>query len=268
MNTAFCHIDQNVYESLIFSRLPEERIEALRYHLRCCECSAQAYYRAPSRDGRAACFGARHVDGCEQATSGGDGWGDGAEGDRDAILNDSEPIRIDLTRGGSELSAAGAAADALHVGAGRRFGQGEGQHVARPTRRLRPLLRALLETDLSESDRLFEPPGQPVMPAHDFFVPTSESKERGVGAFRGRWGRVLSVGQGQGSIWLNTGYGLSFVLDEQSFALLLQEFNIADKNDLVGADVLVLGFAHISQNQKLYAPIQSPSHIAVRLARD
>lgn len=269
MEWAFCILDEQNYEALPFSEMPPDRIEALRYDLLCCECRQPAFYRGRARDGRAPCFGARHADGCEQAAAGGDGWGDGAEGEREEIPNEGQPVRIDLARGAPERPVAGAAPGAVQAGRGRRFAGGEGANVARPTRRLRSLLRALLEDNLAQSTRLFEPPEQPAIRACDFFVSTAEARERGVGMFRGRWGRVLNVGRTEGVIWFNTGGrdSLSFMLPEEQLPALLAVFHVAEENDLIGADILVLGSAEVAASGKLYARILSTNHVALRLNR-
>ncbi len=269
MERAFSVLEQRNYEALPFSEMPQDRIEALRYDLLCCECRQPAFYRGRARDGRAPCFGARHADSCNQATAGGDGWGDGAEGERDEILNEGQPVRIDLTRGASEREVAGAAPGTQQAGRGRRFAGGEGTNVARPTRRLGSLLRALLEGNLAESTRLFEPPEQQAIRACDFFIPAADSRRRGVGSFRGRWGRVLNVGRTEGVIWFNTGGrgSLSFMLPEDQLPLLLARYHLADEVDLIGADILVLGPAEVAASGKLYARIASANYAALRLNR-
>ncbi|WP_394203240.1 hypothetical protein [Shewanella waksmanii] len=49
-----------VYSIFTFQSLSESDIAAFRYHLYCPACSAQAYYRKASKDGKAACFGSRY----------------------------------------------------------------------------------------------------------------------------------------------------------------------------------------------------------------
>lgn len=269
MERAFSILEAQSFEALSFSEMPPERIEALRYDLLCCECRQPAFYRGRARDGRAACFGARHADSCGQATSGGDGWGDGAEGERDEIRNEGQPVRINLARGAPENQVAGAAPGTLQTGRGRRFAGGEGVNVARPTRRLGPLLRALLEDNLAESSRLFEPPGHQAIRACDFFIPTVAARDRGIGAFRGLWGHVLSVGRTEGVIWFNTGGrdSLSFMLPESELPTLLTTFRVTEEDDFTGADILVLGSAEVAASGKLYSRIPSANYVTLRLNR-
>lgn len=172
MNLATCTLDGVTYHAPQFAAMAEERIEALRYSLICSECEGRAYYKRAGRDGRAACFGARHNEGCDQATAAGAGWGDGGEGEQPEIENDGAPIRIDLNVGGRPgVDAAGAAADQRGRNRGRRFRGQDGQRRNQSTQRLRSILRALLLTDFGDSNQMVQPPNGRAMTARHYFVP-------------------------------------------------------------------------------------------------
>ena len=269
MNVAFCTLDGVTYHAPQFAAMAEDRIEALRYNLICTECQGRGFYKRAGRDGRAPCFGARHKD-CELARGGGPGWGDGAEGEQPEVQNDGTPIRIDLNVGSSSVDeVAGAALGQRAQGRGRRFtGEARGR-TARPTLRLRSILRALLLSNFGESDQIVQPPNGRAMPARRYFVPAEYA-----GALRhreeprGLWGTLLSVRQAEDVYWLNTGdrTQLSFLVDEPVMAAILQRFHLMDVEDLVGADILVLDRPRMSRNEKLYAKISGVDYVTIRLA--
>ncbi|HHX8566386.1 hypothetical protein NB476_16110 [Vibrio sp. RM-44-3] len=63
---------RKTYNIFNFQKLSNSDIEKYRQHLECPnpKCSAEAYYRKKSVDGKAACFGSRyHVQGCDEGRS-------------------------------------------------------------------------------------------------------------------------------------------------------------------------------------------------------
>ncbi len=63
---------RKTFNILNFQKLPNSDIEKYRQYLECPnpKCSAEAYYRRKSTDGKAACFGSRyHVQGCKEGRS-------------------------------------------------------------------------------------------------------------------------------------------------------------------------------------------------------
>ncbi|MFH4700008.1 hypothetical protein WKW72_04940 [Vibrio alginolyticus] len=63
---------RKTYNIFNFQKLSNSDIEKYRQHLECpnLKCSAEAYYRKKSVDGKAACFGSRyHVRGCDEGRS-------------------------------------------------------------------------------------------------------------------------------------------------------------------------------------------------------
>lgn len=269
MNEALCTLDGETYDAHQFAALPEERIEALRYSLICTECKAPGFYKRRGIDGRAPCFGARHID-CDLARGGGAGWGDGAEGQQPEIRNDGAAIRIELGTGSATgAEAAGAAPERRAAGRGRRFGGEGGRRTRQPAWRLRSILRALVQSGFGESEQMVQPPSGRAMPARRYFV-----RAEFAGALRhrdeprGLWGTVLSVRQAGDVYWLNTGdkNRLSFIVDDSVMAAVLRRFHLDDVEDLVGADILVLDRPRKSQNGKLYAKIVGVDYVTFRLA--
>jgi hypothetical protein len=269
MNEALCTLDSETYDALQFSVLPDDQIEALRYSLICTKCKGAGYYKRRGIDGRAPCFGARHIN-CDLARGGGGGWGDGAEGEQPEIRSDGAAIRIDLSVGGaSGEAAAGAAPGQRTEGRGRRFG-GEGGHRTRePTWRLRSILRALVQSGLGESAQMVQPPSGRAMPARRYFVHAEYAGAlRHRDELRGLWGTVLSVRHANDVYWLNTGdkTQISFIVEAAVMADILQRFHVEDPEDVVGADILVLDRPRMSQNGKLYAKVASANYVTLRLA--
>lgn len=269
MNTALCTIDAVPYHSLAFAAMGEDRIEALRYSLECTECRGRAYFKKAGVDGRAPCFGARHGQGCTQATGGGMGWGDGGEGDQPEVPNPGTPIRIDLAVGArADGEVAGAGAGQRAQGRGRRFAGGQGARAAQPRWRLRSILKALIETDLGQSDHVFQAPNGRPLAARTYFVPAEfAGAMRHRNEPRGIWGTVLSVKhRGGDAYWLNTGdpTQLSFRVEEHVMAAILERFHRADPEDLTGADILVLTRPNVAASGKLYARVPGADYTTLR----
>lgn len=268
MNLAVCTLDGVTYQALPFAAMPEDRIESLRYSLICEECRGRGYFKRAGIDGRSPCFGARHADGCNQATGGGQGWGDGGEGEQPEIPNTGAPIRIDLSSGGGQgQDAAGAGAGQRVRGRGRRFGGGAGGRAAQPTLRLRSILRALVLTDFGDSIQMIQPPNGRPMQARNYFLETQHAADvRHRNEPRGLWGEVLSVREANGVYWLNTGdrTQLSFVVEPDVMAAMLERFHLAEPEDIVGADILVLDRPRISNANKPFAKISGVNYVTLR----
>lgn len=57
------------YSNFHFINMTEAERDEYRDNIVCMECGGDAYYRGPSRDGKNACFGAKHVEGCGMSSS-------------------------------------------------------------------------------------------------------------------------------------------------------------------------------------------------------
>ena len=101
MDIARCLIDGEIYQAHVFSQLPLGEREAKRQELICPndDCKGPAFFRREARTGQAACFGARHVDGCNMAAAEPVRL-QGAEGDEeDYLFNPGDRLEIDLGYG-------------------------------------------------------------------------------------------------------------------------------------------------------------------------
>lgn len=100
MDIALCTLDNYIYTSAQFSQLPFADIGEKRRSLICPECGGPAFFRKQTRNGRAACFGARpHQPSCSLSvldeTRVVHGQGEIAE----VICNPGERIVVDLVFG-------------------------------------------------------------------------------------------------------------------------------------------------------------------------
>lgn len=246
MDHARCTLDDKPYTAFDFSKLPPVTLENYRRSLVCAECEGPAFFRKQSADGRAPCFGGRpHKPGCSLASQEGGAWGvDGGDGE-DERLNPGDRIVVDLRLDvGSAGAPGGNPSDRQH-GQGRFFGGSNGEQRSRTYKRLRAMLRALVEGHgLATSNQIIELTGVIEMPAREFFVPFSEVASLPAGQYRGFWGSLSDARHGKdGAIYLNTG-GLtepSIRVPEADKQVLLEMVKAENLEELSGAYVLVLG---------------------------
>lgn len=270
MNVARCTLDSVTYLSEQFARLGFAEIGQKRRHLVCPECGGPAFFRKQTRNGRAACFGARpHQLNCSLAafdeTRVNDGYGEVV----DVIHNPGERIVVDLDFGAP-----------LHVHAEPNVGPANGRgragvhaggnspNDARMHRRLSSLLRTLIESPhFRGSQQILEILEREVA-VRDFFVPLLDIENHHLNSLKGFWGMLSDVGVGQpGTVWLNSGGrdDISFCIDEQSFGAVCGRFHITDLEEFSGAYVLAIGEARVSQNGKLYCVVDNQNMISLRL---
>lgn len=271
MDIARCMADDQIYTAAGFSNLPPGNLEWMRQQLICAECAGPAFFRKATRNGRAACFGARpHQDGCSLAAQDSEQVIEGENTDLDVLNNPAERIVVDL--------AFGAPPREVHSdpnqGQGRagrapRYVGANPRPDAHMHRRLSSLLRALIEApQFSASNQLLEIAGQAEICVRDFFVPLLNANPGMRGLFRGWWGLISNAKDGaDGTLWLNGGGRgqISFCIPPESRPEVLDRFRLVDNEQLVGAYALALGELRISQNGKMYCVIESPNYIAIRL---
>lgn len=70
MNIVALKSNRKEYYSIFnFINMAEVERDKYRDNIVCIECGVDAYYRRPAKDGKIACFGAKHVDGCGMSSS-------------------------------------------------------------------------------------------------------------------------------------------------------------------------------------------------------
>lgn len=269
MDVALCTLDNVVYSATQFANLNFGELSEKRRYLACPECQGPAFFRKATRNGRAACFGARpHQPNCSLAAQDEtriiDGHGDIA----DVINNPGERIVVDLDFGANQHVHAEPHVGAFHgrARAGIHIGNNNGNN-ARMHRRLSSLLRTLIEVpQFGNSNQILEIMGREI-PVKDFFVPLLGIQNVHLNSLRGFWGMLSDIGAGQpGTVWLNSGGrgNISFCINEEEFVNVCHRFNIDDEEDFAGAYVLVIGEAKRSQNGKIYCTVDNQNMICIK----
>lgn len=271
MDIARCMADDQIYTAAVFSNLPPGNLERMRQQLICAECAGPAFFRKATRNGRAACFGARpHQDGCGLAAQDSEQVIEGEGTDLDVLNNPAERIVVDLAFGALPREVHGDPNEGQgRAGRAPRYVGANPRPDARMHRRLSSLLRALIEApQFSASNQLLEIGGHPEIRVRDFFVPLLNANSGMRGLFRGWWGLISDAQDGaDGTLWLNGGGRgqISFCIPPELRAEVLDRFRLVDNEQLAGAYALALGELRISQYGKMYCVIESPNHIAIRL---
>lgn len=273
MDSAYCTLDNKLYDAAVFALLPPRVLQQRRRALICPECRMEAFFRSASPPARGPCFGARpHGDGCDEATTDKGAWGIGGTDFEEQIFNSAGRIVIDLpcTEDGSDEENVGGAAVRRH-GVGRTFGLGEGATTNATRRRLRTILRRLLEDPEFQflETPLTLPEGRGVTTVREFFVPFDRVRDRAFSRFGGLWGMLTDARIGEnGELWLNTGErsSISFVVPAGSVQTFMDRWEIRSPEDLSGARALILGTAQDSRNGKLFCPVEDLRYIVLDLA--
>lgn len=272
MDTALCTDDGITYTAVDFSALPPTELACKRRALQCTECCGPAFFRKASRNGQAACFGARpHADNCALAAPEYDLEDDGTGNDQDELHNPGERIVVDFNFGVTNPPIHIEASDlppnrnrpGRHRGAGIR-------PDAQTHRRPSTLLHNLIQVPaFRQSEQTVVVEGHDEIPVRDFFVPLSDVSRRHVKLYRGFWGMLSDARFDEDkTLWLNSGSrkNMSFCLRAEQVDGVYARYNVNDEEDFAGAYILVFGTLLESQNGKLYCVIEDPGFVAMRLA--
>jgi hypothetical protein len=269
MDHARCTIDNKTYTAFDFSHLPAVTLEEYRRSLVCAECEGPAFFRKQSTDGRAPCFGGRpHQAGCSLASQDGGAWGVEGNDGEDERFNPGDRIVVDLRLDvGGNGTPGGNASDRQHS-QGRFFGGSNGEHRTRTYKRLKAMLRALVEGHgLAVSTQIIEVPGLIEMQAKDFFVAFKDAAGVPEKQYRGFWGSLSDARQGKdGAIFLNTGWitDPSIRVAEIDRDILLEMVGAANLEELSGAYILVLGnIGTPKENGKRFISHKGPLYLAM-----
>lgn len=276
MDYARCLLDDEIYPALVFSQLPFSEREDKRQHLICPNdsCKGPAFYRRESTLGQAACFGARHVDGCNQAA------GDstripGGEGDEeDYRLNPGEVLKLDLGYGAHERVNIDVTEEGKLEGrhrASRYVGDGA-RATATKHQRLQPLLRTLINYPAyAEQDvQVIIPDRRGSTSARELFVPFERANEVDIPKFYALWGLIASARtDNKGTMWLNAGgaASVSFPMNADLQNSLQERLEVSadDLSEaLAGCYLLVLGtLGRGGPKNKLFCSPATALHFAV-----
>jgi hypothetical protein len=269
VRTARCTINNQVYTAEVFAQV--EDFYNKRRNLSCTECNGPAFFRGATRNGREACFGARHVNGCNLATLEHDGTATGQGNGEDEIFTTGQRIFVDFNFGAPEAVVDGQPTGGVTEAGDQRVCNGGGT-VPRDVmnRRLRPILNTLIQSEeFRLSTQTIVVPGQDgEYTATGLFRNFTVVTQQHFGMFHGYWGQITAARKLGNSYWFNTGSleSVSILLDEMYFDEVARRFNIQDLEDLPGSYLLVFGRLMRSQNGKIYVQITDPSRFTMRLA--
>jgi hypothetical protein len=119
-----------------------------------------------------------------------------------------------------------------------------------------------------QSEVIMEIPERGEIAARNFFVPILDVTVQYVGQFRRYWGLLSDARyHNDQQLWLNGGGrdNVSFCVQRDHIAEILQRYRIDDEEDFAGAYVLVTGMLQISRQGKRYCVVNDPSRIVLKL---
>ena len=172
--TGILIINNMMYEAVNFEQ--DQHFELIKTTMICPQCSQQAFYRRITKNGREACFGASHIEGCTLATSDHDNFQD-VENEVNATDQ-----RIVVNFGNAIVTDTNQAMD------------------------LNTLLQSLMESDaFRSSGAIIAVPGRGEHVASDLFVKFSDITPAHDGCYHCYWGKVKYTWPDQKeTLWFNT----------------------------------------------------------------
>ncbi|WP_448812064.1 hypothetical protein [Agromyces bauzanensis] len=244
MDSVLSTTDSRTYSAAQYGRLPKSTRDQLADGLLCPACQAEAFFRRRSRNGQAACFGARpHNEGCELGADGTESRGERnlpEAPQRETAVGEFrlEPMR-DRTVGHVDHNEEGAVDRA---GRGRQYTLPPEGGQARPSRNLSSLLRDLVnDQEYRNSDEVIHLDDGTQTTVADWCVHSADVTPALRARRRLYWGTIRNVGVGSGAYFLNTGRGAAptVVVREVKMAGLLARKRIDDPEDLVGGTFII-----------------------------
>lgn len=256
MYIALCAEDSCSYTAADFSQLPPLDLQRKRQWLICARCQAPAFYRKGSHIS-APCFGARHVNGCDNASVTGDVVKTGGTTGSAVSSDFGNKIIVDFGGGVAQQSSITEVDELLPAKRTRRSVGTDSAPRRSTHRRLRSLLQDLLDTPtaFAESEQVIVIEGKGEYAVRDFFVPllavVREHKGKYgnllyEGKFGGYWGEISYSSPGNGGlVWLNSGEpgsdNLAIYFTNEIYDQLKSRYRFKDLASLRGAHILVLG---------------------------
>ena len=199
MQTAKYKVNNSEQNAFQFGQLTPDEIALYQLHMVCKGCGAPAYYRGPTRNGRAPCFCGHHAIGCPYAAN-----QSVAASSRDSNLNRGisanpwQRIVVDLSYGIHQTNNPAAPRAFENHAPDQRNAAEHGTEV-RPETRRRPssLLNELINSpQFSESRQRLVIDGFGETTVADFFVNLGRYSPDHINQFHGYWGRIESVCMG------------------------------------------------------------------------
>ncbi len=236
MKKAICTINNRTYEAVNFEEA--EHFELIKAAMICPQCSQQAFYRRVTKNGREACFGASHTEGCTLANN-----------------------HDDLQDVGNEVNATG---QRIVVNFGNAIVTDTNQ-----TMDLNTLLQSLMESEeFISSGAIIEVPGRGEYVASELFVKFSDITDEHLGSYCGFWGNIKYAKVTGNTMWLNSGGpdDACANLDKSYFDTVYQRYNIKDETEITGANILVFGELKKSKiKDKKFVLITDPDNFTLQM---
>ena len=275
MDIAKCILDGIRYDITSFCLLGSEKLDRLRKGLICDKCSGKGYFRKKSRDGKPACFGAYHLDGCDLKAKDSLSQHDPEVIEEvNVITTNNQVIDIAFSRYTASQIEPKNPPKVLFsnksTSGTSKYHSKKPEQIRNVSKGLHSLLRMLTYSDsFSTSDVEINTGGKHPFKAKNLFINFDQIEEKHIGMWRGFWG-VISHSD-KDIQWLNTANRQDVsipILEARDY--LTDVFGVQSSEDLAGALVLIFGWLKVSKSdaKKWYiktATGQHP-HIFVKIA--
>ena len=267
MQSAKNSLDNSEQTAYQFAQLTPDEIARYHGQLACPGCNGHAYFRGPSRNGRAPCFFGFHEDGCQFAAI----QSAAARANRQREQNPWQRIVVDLSYG-SHPTNESFTPRKFDSHPPERWNSAGHDNWSGSDRRQRPssLLQDLINNpQFSQSRQPLTVEGLDTNAA-DFFVNLDRLSPNHINQYHGYWGQIANAAMGStDEIWLNSaGQGYPSVCIPRHLVNELysrHQINRGDYSMFAGAYMLVVGFLETSWAGKLYIEITDMGKIALCL---
>lgn len=266
MDIAKCMLDEKIYTTLEFSKLPPGELSAKRKQLVCVECQAPAFFRKASRKGHAACFGALpHFDRCSLSLASTQCVKEESIS-RSVGAYSNEPITFDLpSTTPSDIGGWLATTKKLIEAREVIFSSEDLKHGPLLHRQLSDTLKYLILTEkIRASTQEVFPESEVSIDQSHFFISFEKAELDQSEKIRGYWGMLTDARlSGEGALWLNSGgrADISCVIRAEMVDEFFERYSLEDEEDLAGGYVAVVGTVKISQAGKKYIILSDIDHM-------
>ena len=269
MEDAYCQTNGQSYDIVSFSKLEPALLNSIRHSLVCNICQGKAYYSKKSRNGKPAHFGAYHLNDCLHQSKNTTPRIDPQTVDEvNAILTNDNSVEVNFTAYNvSDLAAT------PHTTRKIKASSRQSTHHTRPakqfknaTKGLRSLLRMLMHTDSFATSNIdIHTGGKHPYKAKNLFVNFDDIEEEHIGKWRGFYGLISHADEPMH--WLNIANKNKVSIATSEIADYFKNFDVQHHDDLIGAEVLVFGYANIAKSGKWYIKTRAnnPAHIFINL---
>lgn len=270
MIRALCTLDGVTYNAVDFNQTDD--FANKKNALACIACGVSAKYRSRGRDGRKACFFAKHTEGCTLAALVHESGLAGEVNTVNNILTLGQRVVVNFDIG-SSLSVPETQPTRSAVVDGRQSSRliVEAGPRDETSRTLSSLLRTLMSSDqFSRTQHVIHIAGQNDYISSDFFVKFADITKRHIGRYHGFWGSLSEINSSEPTILFKSGDNddLSAYLDLIYEEDIYYRFNLAALDEETDVHMLVFGeLKRAINNGNIYVEITDPSRFTLRLDR-